>query len=86
LSEGRTSEKQKGGQKVRFDNIELKSLIIRKYGTQGKFAEALGVTEVTVNNKLNGKSQLKLDEIDQWAKLLEVPVEDIGRVFLRRES
>lgn len=71
---------------MRFDNIELKSLIIRKYGTQGKFAEALGVTEVTVNNKLNGKSQLKLDEIDQWAKLLEVPVEDIGRVFLRRES
>lgn len=71
---------------MRFDNIELKSLIIRKFGTQGKFAEALGVTEVTVNNKLNGKSQLKLDEIDQWAKLLDVPVEDIGRVFLRRES
>lgn len=71
---------------MKFENINLKTLIVRQYGSQGKFAQALGVSEVTVNNKLNGKSQLKLDEIDQWAQLLQVPVEDIGRVFLCRRS
>jgi plasmid maintenance system antidote protein VapI len=71
---------------MKFDNIDLKAEITRKFGSQGKFAEALGVTEVTVNNKLNGKSQLKLDEIDQWAKLLDISIEDIGRVFLCRKS
>lgn len=71
---------------MKFDNINLKAEIVRKFGSQDKFAEALGVSVVTVNNKLNGKSQLKLDEIDQWAKLLGIPIEDIGRIFLCKES
>lgn len=70
---------------MKFDNISLKAEITRKFGSQEKFAEALGVSPITVNNKLNGKSQLKLDEIDQWAQLLSIPVEDIGKVFLCRE-
>jgi len=71
---------------MKFDNINLKAEITRKFGSQEKFAEALGVSTVTVNNKLNGKSQFKLDEIDQWAKLLQISIEDIGKFFLSKES
>lgn len=70
---------------MKFDNMNLKAEIVRKFGSQDKFADVLGVTKVTVNNKLNGKSQLKLDEIDQWADLLGIPVDDIGRIFFSKK-
>lgn len=70
---------------MKFDNMNLKAEIIRKYGSQAKFAEVLGISKVTVNSKLNGKSQLTLNEIDHWAELLEIPVEDIGRIFLSKQ-
>ena len=70
---------------MKFDNMNLKAEIVRKFGSQDKFAEVLGVSKVTVNKKLNGKSQLKLDEIDHWADILGIPIEDIGRIFFSRE-
>lgn len=70
---------------MKFDNMNLKAEIVRKFGSQGRFADVLGVSKVTVNKKLNGKSQLKLDDIEQWAELLEIPVEDIGRIFFSKE-
>lgn len=70
---------------MKFDNMNLKAEIVRKFGSQDRFADVLGVSKVTVNKKLNGKSQLKLDDIEQWAELLEIPVEDIGRIFFSKE-
>lgn len=71
---------------MKFENIDLKTQIIRVYGSQERFAEVLGLSPVTVSNKLNGKSNLKLDEIANWAKLLQIPTEQIGQYFFCKQS
>lgn len=70
---------------MKFENIDLKTRIIQVYGSQEHFAEVLGVTPATVNKKVNGKSNLKLDEIANWAKLLRIPVEQIGQYFFCKQ-
>ena len=38
-----------------FNHNKLRGKIIEKYGTQGAFAKALGVSERTLSLKINGK-------------------------------
>lgn len=38
-----------------FDYAKLTGLIVEKYGTRGKFAKSLGVSERTLSLKLNDK-------------------------------
>lgn len=69
---------------MKFENVLLKTRIIEKYGSQANFAKVLGVSPITVNKKVNGRSQMTLDDVDEWARRLQIGVDDIGKFFLQR--
>lgn len=64
-----------------FEYNKLRGRIIEKYGTQGKFAEALGVTETTISRKMNMATGFSKEDIVKWSKLLEISKEEIGDYF-----
>lgn len=69
-----------------FNTAKLKGRIVEKFGTQGKFAEALGVVPLTVSRKLNGDASLSREDMWEWAQTLDIPVQDIGAYFFYFES
>jgi transcriptional regulator with XRE-family HTH domain len=64
-----------------FKNAKLKGRIVEKFGSQKAFADALGVTDTTVNNKLNNRRLMSQDDIANWAETLEIPLDQIGLYF-----
>jgi len=69
-----------------FDYKKLRGRIIEKYGTLGKFAEAIGRTQSSLSMILNCERYLKQVEIVQWATLLDIPPVEIGDFFYNRSS
>lgn len=66
-----------------FKNAKLKGRIVEKFGSQKAFADALGVTDTTVNNKLNNRRLMSQDDIANWAETLEIPLNEIGLYFFK---
>lgn len=64
-----------------FNYAKLRGRIVEKYGTQGKFAEALGVNQMTVSRKLNCENAFTRNDILIWAKLLSIDRSDIVNYF-----
>lgn len=59
-----------------FDYSKLKGKIKEVFGTQNSFAKAMGLSPVSVSDKLNNKTQWTQKEIDTACSLLEIaPVE-----------
>lgn len=59
----------------------LRGRIVEKFGSLGSFAKAVGITRAMLSLKLNGHSQFTQQQISDYAKLLDIPVKDIGRFF-----
>lgn len=64
-----------------FKYAKLRGRIKEKYGTEGKFAEALGTTQMTVSRKFNDKVQFSSDDIKRYCALLDIPLEEAGQYF-----
>lgn len=64
-----------------FDYSKLRGKIVEKYGTQGSFAKALGVSERTLSLKLNGKIFFGQDEMNKILNLLGESVDFIKDYF-----
>lgn len=60
---------------------KLKGRIIEKFGTQGNFAKAIGMSERTVSLKLDNQVDWKQSEIVKACELLEIPKEEIADYF-----
>jgi transcriptional regulator with XRE-family HTH domain len=56
-------------------NVPLKVAILEKYGRQYRFADEVGVDEVTLSRIVNGRRELNADERERWAEVLDRPVE-----------
>jgi len=70
-----------------FDYRKLRGRIREKFGSERKFAEALGISNVAVSNKFNKKEGgLSQDTILKWSELLEIPQEEIGIYFFTPKS
>lgn len=48
---------------MEFDYSELRGRIVAKFGSIKAFAEAYGLTNVTMSKKLNGKVAISVDDI-----------------------
>ena len=59
----------------------LRGRIIEKFGTQGKFAEAIGRSRVSVSEKMTGKSGFSQEDIELWSDKLDIKSEDIGLFY-----
>lgn len=64
-----------------YTYLKLKARIIEKYGSQGKLAEVLGITETTVSNKMSGRTQFSKEDMISWGKALDIAVDDFGSYF-----
>jgi len=64
-----------------FKYAKLRAKIKEKYGTEGKFAEALNTSQVVISRKFNGKTQFNAEEIKRWCALLDIPIESAGLYF-----
>ena len=61
---------------------KLKGRIVEKFGSQSRFAEALGTTENTVSRKMQSKVEFSKEDMIKWAKLLDIPKDDIPDYFV----
>ena len=66
---------------VKFEYRKLRGKITEVYKSQILFAEKLGVSEVTVSNKLNQKTQFNQDDIITWCDALGIDLTDAGMYF-----
>lgn len=68
-----------------FNYNKLRGRIIEKYGTQGRFAKAMGVSERTLSLKLNNKIFFSQDEITKISELLNIVSDEIQVYFFEKE-
>ena len=66
---------------VPYKYDKLRGRIIEKFGSQAKYAEALGVSEVTVSRKMNGHVGFSQRDMKQWGELLDISESDFGEYF-----
>ncbi len=66
---------------MKFDYARLKGLIIEKFGTQERFAKAMGMNPATLSLKLNNQSYFASDEMFRACTLLGVPKVQIPFLF-----
>ena len=66
-----------------FDYSKLIGRIIEKFGTRMAFAEAVGISENSMSQKLSNKMAITTDDIREWCKpeLLDIPHNLIGVYF-----
>lgn len=66
-----------------FNYDKLRGRIVEKFGTQGRLARALGVSERTLSLKLNNKIFFSQDEIAKISKLLNITLDEIQDYFFK---
>lgn len=64
-----------------FRYNELRGRIVEKYGTQGAFANELGITRQGMSKKMTGKSTFSQGDIVRWCGKLDIDLKDAGRYF-----
>lgn len=64
-----------------FKYLKLRARIKEKFGTEGNFAEALGISQNSLSRKFNDKIQFSSNDIRTWCELLEIPIEEAGIYF-----
>lgn len=64
-----------------YDYSRLLGKIVEKYGTQAKFASAMGLSEHTISKKLNVVIGWKQSEILKACDLLGIPFNEVGDYF-----
>ena len=60
---------------------KLKGKIREVYGTQQAFSDAIGLSVVAVNQRLNGKVQWKTPEIAKACEALHIPLTAAWQYF-----
>ena len=64
-----------------YDYRKLKGKIKEKFGTQSAFAKVIGLSDVSVSNKLNNNVDWGQEEIERSVTVLEIPYSDIHSYF-----
>lgn len=73
--------KKKGGKRMAFNYDKLKGKIVELFGTQYRFAEAMGWSERTLSMKMNGAIPWKQTDICKAIELLNLEESDIPIYF-----
>lgn len=59
----------------------IRKRLIDKGYTIGEFASLIGNSRVSVGRKMKNKAPLKLDEVDQWCKTLDISRSELLQYF-----
>ena len=68
-----------------YDYRKLRGRIKEKFGTQSEFSKKLGLSEVSVSNKLNNIVDWGQEEMENAIYILEIPNTDIHAYFFTHE-
>lgn len=68
-----------------YDYRKLRGRIKEKFGTQSEFSKKLGLSEVSVSNKLNNIVDWGQEEMENAISILEIPNTDIRAYFFTHE-
>ena len=68
-----------------FNYDKLRGKIIEQFGTQGKFAKELKVSQRTLSLKLNNRIFFSQDEIARISELLNIAPEEITEYFFNKK-
>lgn len=60
---------------------KLRGRIVEKYGTQGNFAEILGISKNSMSKKMNCETGFSQEDIIIWSNLLDIKKEEYGTYF-----
>lgn len=64
-----------------YDYRKLRGRIKEKFGTQSAFAKVMGLSDVSVSNKLNNNVEWGQEEIEKSVMVLEIAYSDIHSYF-----
>lgn len=64
---------------------KLRGRIVEIFGSQRRFAEEVGKSEVTIVSKLSGKMSFTMTDVQEWSRLLQIPLEEIGAYFFNED-
>ena len=64
-----------------YNYSKLLGRIIEKFETQGKFADAMGMSERSLTLKLHNEREFKQSEIHKACQLLDIDMADSGLYF-----
>lgn len=67
--------------KKEYDYRKLRGLIREKFGTQAEFSKAVGLSEVSVSNKLNNIVDWGQEEMENAISALNIPYTGIYDYF-----
>jgi len=65
------------------NTLKLKALMVEKGFTQQQLAKKLGISEQSLNYKINNKREFKASEIQALTKILDV--QDVDSIFFARD-
>lgn len=68
-----------------FDYRKLRGRIRERYGTQSAFANTIGLSDVSVSNKLNNNVEWGQEEIEDSIQSLDIPWTEIHSYFFTHE-
>lgn len=74
-----------GGEGMSFDYNKLRGRIREKFGTQERFANAMGMAKTTLSFKLNNKVTWTQQEINLACKLLLIKDEMVTAYFFNEK-
>ncbi len=60
---------------------KLRGRIIERYGSQQKFADILGISSTSMSKKMQCRTGFSQEDIEQWAKLLDIDRADFSEYF-----
>lgn len=60
---------------------KLRGRIVERYGSQEKYAEALGISTNSLSKKMTGKTGFSQKDIVLWSELLEISKSEYGEYF-----
>ena len=60
---------------------KLRGRIVEKYGTIGRFGDAVGLSGVSMSKKLTGLTGFSQADIIRWCELLEIDLSEVGAYF-----
>lgn len=67
--------------KAPYDYGKLRGRIREKFGTQSAFAKVVGLSDVSVSNKLNNNVEWGQEEIERSVRALDIAYTDIHSYF-----
>lgn len=64
-----------------MNEFKIKGRIVECGYTQTSFANAMGIKQSTLSQKISGKRKLSLDEMKTMMKLLSIDLDDVPAYF-----